>query len=137
MRLLPLCLLVFVLYGAPASTPVLTAQGASTSYPHISNSGNEFLEICKHTEEDYDSRHVFDNGVCLGWVQGFTEGLTISDEFRQTPAENGMVCPPSEVSMIQFTRIIRKRIEERPERAHLPTRYLASEALIAAFPCKK
>jgi hypothetical protein len=42
-----------------------------------------------------------------------------------------------EVTLIQFFRIIKKFIDEHPERAHQHTRHLVAEALAGAFPCKK
>jgi hypothetical protein len=123
------CFLLLILSLAPASEP----QGAS----HVSDSGNGFLEACKSVERDFDQNHAFDSGICMGWIQGFVEGLTVSDEFRQTPAEKRMICPSKEVTLIQFFRVVKKHIDEQPERAHLATRYLASEALVKAFPCGK
>ncbi len=109
----------------------------SPPYQGISASGNNFLEICKHVDEESDARYILNNGLCLGWVQGYIEGLTISDEFHQTAADKKMTCPPTGATVIQFFRIIKKYIDEQPERAHMETRYLASEALIHAFPCGK
>jgi hypothetical protein len=116
----------------PRSSPSTPPQSGS-----ISTSANNFLEICKHVEEEGEAKYAFNNGLCIGWVQGYVDGLTIVDEFRQTPEGKKMSCPPAEVKVIQFTRIIHKYIDEHPERSHMPTRYLASEALIRAFPCIK
>lgn len=103
----------------------------------ISESGNEFLEKCKHVEDEYDSRYSSDVFICLGFVQGFMQGIFVSDDFRRSPEEQRMTCPSPEVTTIQLIRVIKKHIDEQPKRAHVPTRYLASEALIRAFPCKK
>ena len=104
---------------------------------NISESGNEFLEKCKRVEDEYDSRYSSDVFICLGFVQGFMQGIFVSDDFRHSPEEQRMTCPSPEVTTIQLIRVIKKHIDEQPKRAHLPTRYLASEALIKAFPCKK
>lgn len=103
----------------------------------ISESGNEFLEKCKRVEGEYDSRYSSDVFICLGFVQGFMQGIFVSDDFRHSPEEQRMTCPSPEVTTIQLIRVIKKHIDEQPKRAHMPTRYLASEALIRAFPCKK
>ena len=136
MRLLRFCLSCLLLIGLG---PISETRAPETSPPYqgISGSGNNFLEICKHVDEESDAKYTLNNGLCLGWVQGYIEGLTISDEFHQTPADKKMTCPPTGVTVIQFFRIIRKHIDEQPERAHMETRYLASEALIRAFPCVK
>lgn len=109
---------------------------SQTHLPEIAHSGNEFLEVCKHTDE-YDPRYSVDSYLCLGFVEGFVQGIYVSDEFRNLPLDRGMTCPPAGISNLQFTHIIRKHIEEHPERAHMLTRNLASEALMQAFPCKK
>jgi len=134
-----LLLLRFCLSYLLLSSLIPISEAPETSPPSqsISASGNNFLEICKHVDEEPDVRYTLNNGVCLGWLQGYIEGLTVSDEFHQTPADKKMTCPPAEVTAIQFVRIIKKYIDEHPERAHVGTRYLASEALIRAFPCGK
>jgi hypothetical protein len=108
-----------------------------SSHTSISQSGNGFLETCKHVDDEYDSRYSSDVFVCLGFVQGFVQGIYVSDEFRGVTLDKRMTCPPEEVTTGQFVRIIKKYIDEHPEKAHMGTRYLASEVLIQAFPCKK
>jgi hypothetical protein len=136
MRFLPLCSLFLLLFASARALESRKTQTAR-SFPDISSSGTEFLEVCKHIDEEYSPSHVYDDAICLGWTQGFLQGVLVSEEFRRTPEENRMTCPPSEVTVIQFIRVIKKHMIEQPERAHLASRYLASEALITAFPCKK
>jgi hypothetical protein len=132
-RLYVLCLLLInptsVLKSREPATPQTTRA--------ISESGNVFVDFCKHFDDVENSRYVLENGVCIGWVQGFTQGVTVTDEFLQTSKEKRMMCPPDEVTFGQYTRVIYKYISDHPERAHMVTRYLASEALIRAFPCSK
>lgn len=104
---------------------------------NIMESGNSFLEACKHVDDDADINNVLMNGICLGFMQGFTQGATVTDEFHNTPLNDRMFCPDPQVTVIQYIRVVRKYIDAHPERAHMPTRYLASEAFITAFPCKK
>jgi hypothetical protein len=47
-----------------------------------------------------------------------------------------MACVPHEVTTIRTFRIIKKYIADNPDKAHRPTRYIASLALVGAFPCK-
>jgi hypothetical protein len=130
--------LCFIILLMCSPTSVLESKPPSPQVPRsISETGNDFLYFCKHTDDTDDSRFFAGNGICLGWVQGFTQGITISNEFLQTPQDKRMTCPPDGVTFGQDARIIYKYISDHPERAHLVTRYLASEALIQAFPCKK
>jgi hypothetical protein len=102
----------------------------------ISRSGPDFLQFCKHAEDDpYEPQYAVDASVCVGFVEGFVQGTYVTENFHNTPFENRMTCPPDGVTLVQFIRIVQKYIQEHPERAHLETRYLASEALIWAFPC--
>jgi hypothetical protein len=48
-----------------------------------------------------------------------------------------MVCVPHKVSTIQTVRVIKKYLADNPDKAHRPTRYVASVALAQAFPCKR
>jgi hypothetical protein len=43
---------------------------------------------------------------------------------------------PHEVTSIQIIRVIKKYINDNPEKAHRATRLIASLALASAFPCK-
>jgi hypothetical protein len=106
--------------------------------PNISASGNEFLEGCRYADEritesnmQYASRTL----NCLGWAEGFLEGIYVTDEFHGSEKAKYMVCPESQATVAQVIRIVRKYIEANPQKAHMTTRYLASEALIRAFPC--
>jgi hypothetical protein len=47
-----------------------------------------------------------------------------------------MACLPHGVTAIQTARVIKKYISDNPDKAHRPTRYIASLALAGAFPCK-
>jgi hypothetical protein len=47
-----------------------------------------------------------------------------------------MACVPHEETTIRTVRIIKKYIADNPDKAHRPTRYIASLALVSAFPCR-
>jgi hypothetical protein len=128
---------LFLLLINPTSV-LKSRESATPQGSHaISASGNVFADFCKHLDDVENLRYVSENGVCIGWVQGFTQGVTVTDEFLQIPKEKRMMCPPDEVTFGQYSRIIYKYISDHPERAHMATRYLASEALMRAFPCSK
>ncbi len=52
------------------------------------------------------------------------------------PRRDRLACVPRGVSTIQIVRVIKKYLADNPEKAHRPTRYIASLALAGAFPCK-
>jgi hypothetical protein len=126
-------LLVLMLL-VPALGPAAVPQ---YSHPRMSDSGNSFMEICKHVDDDYDAKYATDTFTCLSWTNGFVEGVLVSDEFRNTSLEQRMFCPDQGVTTLQLIHVAQKYIDNNPAKAHLLTRYLVSEAFIAAFPCKK
>jgi hypothetical protein len=126
---------VFILiFMVPRLGPAALPQ---SSHPRMSDSGNSFLEICKHVDDDYDAKYATDVFTCLAWMNGFVEGILVSDEFRNASSEQRMFCPDQNVTTLQLIHVAQKYIDNNPARAHLLTRYLVSEAFIAAFPCKK
>jgi len=119
--------LVFGLSVAPNSE-----SGGQTKTLNIGDSGTEFLEVCKNTENESDNKmiHAYTEGMCVGWVQGFMAGVYVSDEVRQTPVKQRMLRLPDEATTIPASRIVKKYIEEHPESAHMKTRVLAAVSLM-------
>src|SRR5712691_271293 len=138
--------------GSPAST----GQKSAPEQPDISRSGRDFLEVCssvdsgggKDSEGNRDSARVYRDAptwrdapawrdaTCLGWVAGFADGLMVHDELLSVLRKDRMACLPHGVTTIQTVRVIKKYLADNPEKAHRPTRYIASIALAGAFPCK-
>jgi hypothetical protein len=69
-------------------------------------------------------------------VQGFTDGLLVHEELLSVPRRDRMACVPRGVTTVQVVHVIRKYLAENPMKAHRPTRYVASIALVGAFPCQ-
>ena len=113
-------------------------QKSTTDQPDISRSGSNFLEFCSSIDSEGNRSpvRIYNDAMCLGWVEGFEDGFTVHDELLSVPEKDRMVCMPRGVSTIQIVRIIKKYITDNPEKAHRPTRYIASLALARAFPCK-
>ncbi len=76
------------------------------------------------------------DGVCLGWVGGFTEGFLVHDELLGVPRRDRLACLPRGVTSIQIVRVMKKYLADNPEKAKRATRYIASLALAGAFPCR-
>jgi hypothetical protein len=121
-----------------------TAPKSTPEQPDIGRSGRDFLEVCSSLDSkgNKDSAHNYRNApawrdaTCLGWVEGFADGLTVRDELLSVPRKDRMACVPQEVTTIQTVRVIKKYLADNPEKARRPTRYIASIALAGAFPCK-
>ena len=135
MRLLSILALLAVCFvGSPGSD----GQKLTAGQPDISRSGSNFLEACSSidSEENRSSVEIHNDATCLGWVEGFEDGFIVRDELLGVPEKDRIVCMPLGVATIQIVRIIKKYLGDYPEKAHRPTRYIASIALARAFPCK-
>jgi hypothetical protein len=77
--------------------------------------------------------------TCFGFVQGFLEGMRVSEELELSLADKDKirVCIPDGANVEQVLKVITKFIEENPETSHNPTRHLAYTALVHAFRCPK
>ena len=124
--------------------PASTGPKSTPEQPDISRSGRDFLEVCSGVdrkggvggEGNKDAIHIQNDATCLGWVQGFADGFLVHDELLSVARKDRMACVPHEVTNIQTVRVIKKYVADNPEKAHRPTRYIASIALAGAFPCK-
>ena len=134
MRLLSILVLLVYFVCSPGSD----GQKPTTGQADISRSGSNFLEFCSSIDSEGNRSpvRIYNDAMCLGWVEGFEDGFTVHDELLSVPEKDRMVCVPRGVTTIQIVRIIKKYIADNPEKAHRPTRYIASLALARAFPCK-
>jgi Rap1a immunity proteins len=119
-------------------SPASTGQKSAPEQPDISRSGQDFLQACSSvgSEGNGDAARIQRDATCLGWVEGFADGLTVHDELLSVPRRDRMACVPQGVTTIQTVRVIQKYLADNPGKAHRPTRYIASIALAGAFPCK-
>jgi hypothetical protein len=122
---LPLIFLALSLLSAPT----ITADSQN-----LNESGTAFLADCSAFDSPNNTQEAV---VCLAWIEGFVNGALVTEIFHKTPEKDQMFCLPSGVTSLQAGRVIRKYIVDHPEREHMPTEYLASEALIYGFPCKQ
>jgi hypothetical protein len=119
-------------------SPASTSPKSTPEQPDISRSGRDFLEVCSSidSEGNRDPARIYRDATCLGWVEGFTDGFMVHEELLSTPRRDRMACVPRGVTTIQTVRVIKKYLASNPDKAHRPTRYVASIALAGAFPCK-
>ncbi len=118
--------------------PDSDGQKPTAGQPDISKSGSDFLEVCSSIDSEWDRNpaRIYNDATCLGWVEGFADGFTVHDELLSVPQKDRMACVPHEVTNIESVRIIKKYIADNRDKAHRPTRYIASLALARAFPCQ-
>jgi len=135
MRLLSILSLLAVYF---VCSPGSDGQKPTAGQPDISRSGSNFLEVCSSidSEGNRSSVRIHNDATCLGWVEGFQDGFTVHDELLSVPEKDRMVCMRRGMTTVQIVRMIKKYIADNPEKAHRPTRYIASLALARAFPCK-
>jgi len=135
MRLLSILSLLAVCF---VCSPGSDGQKPTAGQPDISRSGSNFLEVCSSidSEGNRSSDRIYNDAMCLGWVEGFEDGFTVHDELLSVPEKDRMVCMRRGMTTVQIVRMIKKYIADNPEKAHRPTRYIASLALARAFPCK-
>jgi len=131
--LIPALLGIFFVCSAAS-----TGSESTSEQPDISRSGRDFSEVCSSidSEGNRDPARIYRDATCLGWVEGFADGFLVHDELLGVPRRDRMACVPHEVTTIQIVRVIKKYLADNPEKAHRPTRYIASLALAGAFPCK-
>ncbi len=131
-------------------SPASTGPKSTPEQPDISGSGRDFLEVCSSidSEGNGDAARVYRDAptwrdapawrdaTCLGWVEGFADGLMVHEELLSVPRRDRMACVPHGVTTIQTVRVIKKYLADNPGKARRPTRYIASIALAGAFPCR-
>ena len=135
MRLLLAVALIGIVF---VCSPASTGPKSTPEQPDISRSGRNFLEVCSSidSEGNRDAGRIQRDATCLGWVEGFADGLMVHEELLSVPRRDRMACLPHGVTTIQTVRVIKKYLADNPEKAHRPTRYIASIALAGGFPCR-
>jgi hypothetical protein len=94
------------------------------------NTGNKLLTLCG------------DRGICMMYLQGFSEGMMLFPSLAGIPAETNLsdvygYCIPKGVSNEQVTDVFIKYLKDNPAERHKPAAILALLSLRAAFPCPK
>ena len=99
-------------------TALAMLLGSPTSYA-VFVLGNTLVEKC-------ESDNFYDQGMCTGFVLGVSD---INDRKFSCPPQNGTV------SDAQMVKVVRKYLEEHPEKLHNTGHLLVGTALYQAFPC--
>ncbi len=107
---------------------ILTAPlSAKVDFQSSGNNLLEQLELLNQPLKDSSDVELMKSYEGLGYVTGLSTALDFSS----------LICIPANgVSNGQRARIVRKFLNDHPERLHEFQFFLAREALIDAFPCK-
>jgi len=122
--------------GAAGSKGGASGKGGAGSEVGIDSEGNRDVARDNPNAPAERNAPAWRDGVCLGWVGGFTEGFLVHDELLGVPRRDRLACLPRGVTSIQIVRVMKKYLADNPEKAKRATRYIASLALAGAFPCR-
>jgi hypothetical protein len=101
------------------SSTAAHAQRVSTE------TGNTLLEEC-------ESKTMFDQGRCLGYILGASDLKTMDDLPNQ---RQHLFCTAPAVINGQIVEVVVKYLKDHPENRHCQASTLVMAALIEAFPC--
>lgn len=90
-------------------------------------SGSELLEYCSGPESG------FRDGVCGGYVTGVHD---LHSDVVEAKVAKPLFCMPLGVKNGQLRLVVKKWLQEHPEKLHLPASGLVVGAFREAFPCK-
>jgi hypothetical protein len=97
--------------------------------------GKDLLHYC----DDFITRTATVNesaGICQGFVEGAIDTYNIG-AVGQSIKNPPLLCIPETVNLDQAIRVVRKYLEDHPEKLHLPAAKLVIEAIKTAWPCQK
>lgn len=113
------------------------------SAPAAAMSGAELLANCAEVLKRADSARVdpYRAGQCMGFVQGFGEGVKIAalgaSADRQEYEKRRFFCVPEGVTNLQVVRVVVKSLREQSqERLQQEAGVLVGLALRRAYPCE-
>lgn len=128
-----------------AALAILLAVVTAAARPaEVTNDGNHLLEQCKVAiENEMVARHTMEVGICMGYLWGFRDAMTIRDAtVALTAGKTGKsavertYCPPANgISNTQAARIVVNYLERNPQLLHLHRGLVTMAALSNAYPC--
>ena len=86
-------------------------------------SGNELRQQCDEPK--------FGRYICMGYIRGVVEMATLTIP----PTAAGAFCLPSEVTTNQVVEVVKKYMQDNPERLHEIAAALIVSRLHVVFPC--
>jgi hypothetical protein len=103
--------------------------------------GNEMLSKCKlawaePVPGNTTASQEYDGAYCMGYIDAI---LDVGARWKTTETPSGKAihfCLPTGVPSDQARKIVRKYLEQHPEKLHWEADQLITLALVDAFPCK-
>lgn len=100
--------------------------------------GNILFQDCNNAIKVFDNNNYATNyyqsneqftqtGICLGFVSASTDIYIITNT----------ICVPNNSTYEQYIRVVKKFLDNNPDKLSQPAANLTLMALIQAFPCKK
>lgn len=89
------------------------------------------------------NHHPADEGICLGYLRGFTEGyylgMMMGQGLEKAQRHNCFPQPPNEnpPDTTQVELVVKKFLVDHPNRLNEDALFLVQEALAAAFGCQR
>lgn len=90
--------------------------------------GNGLLEACTAQDGPYFT-------LCLGYIEGFTDGANLSPNSSCPAARGTQWCPPEKATLRQTVNIIVKYLRDHPETRQERSITLMASAMREAWPC--
>ena len=102
--------------------------------------GNDLLKKCAPLWTDghtgVETREQLDAAYCMGYVVGVTDVEAMWKAVEGKTAKGTHYCMPEEVNNGQILRILKKWLDDNPDKLHWRADLIIHRALLDAFPCK-
>jgi hypothetical protein len=132
---------VVALFLLVFSTPVLAQKTKEYRIGGI-DTGEGYLRHCPKIHPNMPFGEVLHANYCYGYVRGIIDYNRVLNAFPGLvdPKKNialsfSIFCPPENLGSAEADKILRKYMEEHPERLNRPTASLVADALAKDYPC--
>ena len=101
--------------------------------------GNDLLKKCASwwgVKKDVEKVDYLDTGFCAGYLAGVMDVEAMWKGVEDKESKSSHYCKPEEVTNGQVLQIIKKWLNDSPDKLHWRADTIIHQALLAAFPCK-
>jgi hypothetical protein len=119
------------------ASPLVPSAGRGEATQNLTdiNTCLDLMLACQGFTMD-SSGQEFRNGIaCVFFSMGVSEGILLPSEVGQ--GDKTICFPEDRIQRGQMANIVRKWIEENPDKQHLRAARCAAAALQQAFPCSR
>lgn len=106
---------------------------------HAQTNGTQILHDCTSltTPGVHTELESMNSGYCLGMVRGIMETLMVWEVTDATHVEANHGCIPYEVTTSKAVAVVKKYLNDHPEKLHMGDTVLIRVALVEGFPCRR